>query len=248
MIKPGIVSVTFRKKTPREVVEIVKKAGLYAIEWGSDVHVPQGDLELAREIRKMTEDAGIEIPSYGSYYSVANDLDFAPFVATAKELGAGNIRIWSGNKSASILTADEKKILCGRIINACDMAAKEGMTISLEYHNDSLTDTCDGTISLLNELDIPNLYTYWQQPLDVKAEDQLPQLKKLYKTGKIKNLHVYEYDTSDGKRVQLPLSLDLWREYFGVVNDNDVHYAFIEFVSGYPDEDFIKDAKTLLSI
>lgn len=34
MIKTGIVSVTFRKKTADEIIEITKKADLAAIEWG----------------------------------------------------------------------------------------------------------------------------------------------------------------------------------------------------------------------
>ena len=41
----GLVSVTFRDKTPAEIVSEVKKAGLDAIEWGGDVHVPHGDVK-----------------------------------------------------------------------------------------------------------------------------------------------------------------------------------------------------------
>ena len=36
----GLVSVSFRKNTPKEILEAVKEAGLSCIEWGSDAHAP----------------------------------------------------------------------------------------------------------------------------------------------------------------------------------------------------------------
>ena len=65
-IKTGLVSITFRKKSPEEVVALVCDAGLDAIEWGGDIHAPHGDLAKAREIREMCDSRGIAIPSYGS--------------------------------------------------------------------------------------------------------------------------------------------------------------------------------------
>ena len=38
--KLGLVSVSFRGHTPREILEEMKKVGLSCIEWGSDVHAP----------------------------------------------------------------------------------------------------------------------------------------------------------------------------------------------------------------
>jgi 3-dehydroshikimate dehydratase len=51
MIKTGLVSVSFRKFSPEKIIEMVKNAGLCAIEWGGDVHVPHGDVELARKVK-----------------------------------------------------------------------------------------------------------------------------------------------------------------------------------------------------
>ncbi len=68
MICPGLVSVSFRSLNCKEITELVKNAGLSSIEWGGDIHVPQGDLKKAREVRKMTQDAGLMTAAYGSYY------------------------------------------------------------------------------------------------------------------------------------------------------------------------------------
>ena len=39
----GLVSISFRKHTPEEIIQAVKAAGLSCIEWGSDVHAPPHD-------------------------------------------------------------------------------------------------------------------------------------------------------------------------------------------------------------
>ena len=68
MIYSGLVSVTFRALSPAEIVELVARAGLEGIEWGGDVHAPHGDVARARDVYRRTVDAGLAIPSYGSYY------------------------------------------------------------------------------------------------------------------------------------------------------------------------------------
>ena len=59
MLNTGLVSVTFRDKTPEEIISAVKQCGLEGIEWGGDVHVLPGDVSRAREIRHLTEQAGL---------------------------------------------------------------------------------------------------------------------------------------------------------------------------------------------
>ena len=53
MNRAGLVSITFRNKTPREIVALMKRAGLSQVEWGGDVHVKPG-AESAAEVRRMT--------------------------------------------------------------------------------------------------------------------------------------------------------------------------------------------------
>ncbi|MCU0793379.1 MAG: sugar phosphate isomerase/epimerase [Opitutaceae bacterium] len=105
MIHPGLVSITFRKLSPVEIVGLVRKAGLRGIEWGGDVHAPHGDIGRAREVRALTEDAGLKVAAYGSYYragwSEANGLSFKHVLDSAVELGAPTIRVWPGNKGSA---------------------------------------------------------------------------------------------------------------------------------------------------
>ena len=67
MFYTGLTSITFRKLSIDEIIALTASAGLDGIEWGSDVHVPQGDTELAESVKAKTEAAGLKVCSYGSY-------------------------------------------------------------------------------------------------------------------------------------------------------------------------------------
>ena len=94
-MKSGLVSVSFRQKTPLEICALCRKANLSAVEWGGDVHCPpEAD---AAAIRAMTLDYGLEVSSYGSYYRVGQSLDaFKANLETAVKLGAPVMRVWGG--------------------------------------------------------------------------------------------------------------------------------------------------------
>ena len=66
-VRTGLVSVTFRQLPADEVPEMAAKAGLAAIEWGGDVHVPLGNLVAAQRVKALSEVHGLEIAAYGSY-------------------------------------------------------------------------------------------------------------------------------------------------------------------------------------
>lgn len=251
MIIPGVASVTFRKKSPREVVEITKKAGLSAIEWGSDVHVPQGEIALAREVRDMTLSAGLAAPSYGSYYQMGSNGDFEPFVESALALGASNIRVWAGTQASATISPDAREAIISDARRISELAARAGITLSTEYHNDSMTDSADAAIAFLHAVDHPNFYTYWQQPLELAPDRQLPELRKIIATGRLTNVHVFQYHVDANGRVQQNIEdgRALWQSFFQALRETGVsRYAFLEFVRNGEDEAFFADAKTLLSL
>ena len=47
-MKTSVASVTFRRKSVCEVAELARRAGLDAVEWGGDIHVPPGHAQAAR--------------------------------------------------------------------------------------------------------------------------------------------------------------------------------------------------------
>ena len=59
---------TLRQLPVEEVVAVAASAGLAAIEWGADVHVPPGDEAAAERGPVGRASAGVAVASYGSYY------------------------------------------------------------------------------------------------------------------------------------------------------------------------------------
>ena len=56
MNRAGLVSITFRNKTPREIVALMKRAGLSQVEWGGDVHVKPGAESAGLILRNRRND------------------------------------------------------------------------------------------------------------------------------------------------------------------------------------------------
>ncbi len=95
---PGLCSVTVRQLGVEEVARLAAEAGLRAIEWGGDVHVPPGDAGAATRARMATDVAGLVSASYGSYLLADGDSSAAAITRvldTAVELGAPHVRIWT---------------------------------------------------------------------------------------------------------------------------------------------------------
>ena len=96
----GLVSVTYRKLSPADVITRAAEGGLSCIEGGSDIHVPQTDPVYARRVGDMTREAGLTVSSYGSYYRLGAGQDFAPYLEAARALQTPVIRIWAGTRGS----------------------------------------------------------------------------------------------------------------------------------------------------
>ena len=153
MLKSGLLSITFRKLTAEAIIELVAQAGLACIEWGGDVHAPHGDAARAAQLKQWCDDAGIELPSYGSYYraavSAAQGLSFEAAADTAAALGARTIRVWAGDRNAEDADAAQRAAVVDDLARCIDLAAARGLTVSTEYHSGTLTNRFDAAMALL---------------------------------------------------------------------------------------------------
>ena len=107
--KSGLVSISFRNHTVKEIIENVKAAGLEAIEWGGDVHVPHGDAAAAKHARELCEENEIAIPEYGSYYIIGQSEEslFDKVLLSASILKTPAIRVWAGQGISSDTISNE---------------------------------------------------------------------------------------------------------------------------------------------
>lgn len=248
MLRGGLVSITFRHLTPREIVNLVKKSGLEGIEWGGDVHVPHGNLSVARQVATMTKEEGLAIAAYGSYYRVGcqeqdNVPNFEAVLETALELQAPLIRVWAGNKGSD--EADESfwdKVIEDSI-RIGDMAQKENILIAYEYHGDTLTDTLESALKLMKLVNHKNIRSYWQPLSHHGLEDRLIGLKQILPW--LENIHVYHW-ASYTDRFSLDEGSEEWFKYMDIIKGlPGERYALIEFVKDDREEAFLQDAETL---
>lgn len=161
-MKSSLTSVTFRQKTPEQVVYLAKQAQLDAIEWGGDIHVPAGDKAAAEHALRLCRDNGIEISAYGSYFYAGVHGNFREVLETAQRLQCPVIRVWAGRTGSLEITAQQRRIYTDALREAVDMARQVGCTVATEYHSHTLTDTLASAKELLG--DVPGLKTFWQPP------------------------------------------------------------------------------------
>src|SRR4051794_37920086 len=205
----GLCSVTLRACSIEEVVSVAAGARLECIEWGADVHVPPGDLAAARRAREATVAAGLRVASYGSYWRCAGD--FAPVLASARELGAPRVRIWAGSSDSSLPD-----------VAAAARAAARSIDVAFEFHGGTLTEDVDTALALVEASAVP---CYWQPPQDMPDEAALDGLRRL---PDVPAVHVFSW-WPGSTRLRLLEREALWRAVFEVFTRGD---ALLEFVPG----------------
>ncbi len=246
-VRTGLVSVTFRQLPADEVAEVAAKAGLAAIEWGGDVHVPLGNLVAAQRVKALSEVHGLEIAAYGSYLR-AGSVDreeMRSAVATAEALGAPRIRVWAGNVGTAEAGVGDRMAVTRGLAELADVAATAGIEVALEFHRNTLTDEVDSTITLLLDVGAPNLKTYWQPPVDLDDAQCLEQLEALMPW--LSTVHVFSWWPSN-TRLPLAARASLWRPVLDrlAAEPREIN-ALLEFVADDSQDQFAKDAADLHS-
>ncbi|HEY3722939.1 MAG TPA: TIM barrel protein [Acidimicrobiia bacterium] len=251
-IVPGLCSVTMRRLGIEEVAKLAAEAGLRAIEWGGDVHVPPGDREATRRARTATAAAGLRTASYGSYLLADGDGSpdtTARVLDTAVALGAPNVRVWTPfgidpGSSRSSEVADTLRAVCAS-------AAERDLTVGLEFHGGTLTATAASTGALLDAAAAPNLTTYWQPPYWTAGRrpgDDASDITLL--APRLSHVHVYEWTGADDRR-PLDEGRGRWHEVIAALRDAAgparpaPRVAFLEFVTDDDPRALLRDARTL---
>lgn len=248
MIHTGLVSVTFRKLPPEEIVALAVEAGVQAIEWGGDVHVPHGDTQQATTVRRLTQKAGLESPSYGSYYRVGFDNPgaFRNVLETALALGAGIIRVWAGRVGSQDADADDWRRVIDDSIRIADLAQEAGLTVAYEYHARTLTDTLAAAQQLLAEVNHPAILSHWQPRDHLSSAENLAELRALLPWVRVVHVQSVARVGEGLERRPLAETATAWRDYLSVLGAQpSPYYALIEFVRDDRPEQFLADAATL---
>ena len=240
----GLCSVSFRENSPEEIVKAAKCAGLSAIEWGSDIHCPPGDEARIREIQRLQSESGIGCSSYGTYFRIGeSDLAELPgYIETARALGTRMLRLWCGRAPGSSMTEIEKERLFSECEKAAEIAESYGVTISLERHKKTFTESDDDAVRLMKRVGSEAFRMYYQPFQWRSGEENLKGAGALapYTT----NIHVFNWKGSE----KLPLSgaIDEWKRYIGCFSGERA--LLLEFMPDGRIESLGKEADALRRI
>ncbi|MFK3937774.1 sugar phosphate isomerase/epimerase family protein [Alkalihalobacillus sp. NPDC078783] len=250
MIKTGMCSVTFREESVDQIIKWTKEAGLDGIEWGADVHVIPGDLEWALDVAINTQNAELEVLSYGSYYragATQQDYSFTSILQTARKLGAPSIRIWAGEAGSAEVTQAERKQVMVDIQAVATLASEVGIEVHLEYHGGTLTDTSESAKKLMKEINHSNVSLYWQPAVGLSVEKRLATIQDVKPF--IRHVHVFHWLKYD--RLALDEGTDAWELYLNqlLLEDQQIDQHFLlEFVKDEDPLQFKKDAQILIDL
>lgn len=252
MIKPGLVSITFRSLSVREIVELAARGGVKAIEWGGDVHCPHGRTAIAAEAGEVTRQAGLSVSAYGSYYRLGHQgdekvPDFQAVLDSARALGAPRIRVWAGRRSPSEADPDYRRLVAEDARRVAGLAAESGIEVVTEYHGNTLTETMESYGDFAVRAAHGNLFTYWQPPRSGDPSYCTDSLRQVLPV--LRGLHVFHWTLDRGKRQRRPLAEGAgeWLPWLATVYRAGLPVdALIEFVRDDRPGQFVEDARTLI--
>lgn len=248
MLLSGMTSVTFRKHTIEKVVALARKAGLAGIEWGGDIHVPPMNKEAIATAKNCTEDAGLKIFSYGSYYSPFKSDDYLgeaeKTLETAKLLGCARVRVWAGEKWRHEATQKEFEEFVLRMQKVGVLAEKYQTTVCFEHHQNTFCDSGKDALEALHSIDHERVRTYWQ-PIQPTKEENLACIALLKQF--VDTVHVYHWKGWD--RFMLTEGKAHWEKYLKAFSSEDREIpCLLEFYKDDKEENFFADAECLLSL
>ena len=245
MYQTGLVSISFRKLTPKQVIDAVAAAGLKYIEWGSDVHAPCNDIARLEEIARMQKESGISCSSYGTYYHIGKEKteEIYDYIKAAKILGTNILRLWCGSgKPCAEFTQEEREAIYAQGRELAKIAEQENVILCMERHGWTLTEEAESALQVMQAVDSPAFRMYWQPNQYKTVEDNIASAKLL--APYVYNIHVFNWEGD----VWYPLrgGLETWRKYLSCIPGD--HILLLEFMPDNRVESLPEEASALFEM
>ena len=242
--KLGLVSVSFRQHTPKEILEAVAGAGLSCIEWGSDVHAPYDNGEHLAEIAALQAEYGIACSSYGTYFRLGETPleTLEGYIQAAKILGTDVLRLWCGRKSGSDMEMQEREALLEVCRQAAAIAEAYGVYLCMECHKKTFTEDPEDAVWLMESVGSPHFRMYWQPFQWQGAEENIENAKKIAPYAK----HIHVFHWKGEKKLPLADAVEEWRDY--LQGFSTPRTLLLEFMPNGTVEELAREADALKTI
>lgn len=240
----GLVSISFRQHSPKEILDAVKAAGLSCVEWGSDVHAPFHDIEQLRKIAEMQKEYGIFCSSYGTYFRLGETPidELSDHITAAKILGTDILRLWCGRKSGNDMTSEERNTLLDVCCSAARIAEASGVTLCLECHKKTFTENPDDAVRLMQSVNSPSFRMYWQPFQWQTSEQNNENAKKIAPFAE----HIHVFNWRGSEKLPLTDAVGDWKEYIKAFSTPRT--LLLEFMPNGTIEELVQEAESLRTI
>lgn len=207
----GLVSISFRKHTPEEILNAVKEAGLSCVEWGSDIHAPCTDIKRLHEIAALQKEYGITCSSYGTYFRLGETpiAELDAYIRAAKILGTNILRLWCGNKSGKDMSDQERMDLLSACQSAAAVAQFHNVKLCMECHMRTFTEDPNDAVWLMKAVDSSCFRMYWQPFQWQDTRTNLENAKKI--SPYAEHIHVFQW--KGDQKLPLADGIQEWRDY-----------------------------------
>jgi sugar phosphate isomerase/epimerase len=195
-MKVGLCTIAYQDRSLEEALERAAAAQFYGVElWGKPPHLPIGAGEAeGRALGEAIRAHGLEAAVFGSYLRGIEEPFAAAsegLLAVARGLRAPLVRVWAADRGSARADAALYALLARNLSALCARGAEIGLRFVLERHDNTLTDTIDSTLRLLEMAPAPNLGVNYQIAGDEDTGAALEGIRRL--RGKIWNVHAQNH-------------------------------------------------------
>lgn len=215
MHQAGLVSVSFRALSFEQVIAAAADAELSYIEWGSDVHAPCTDSSRLRAIAAAQDAAGIRCSSYGTYFRLGSNpvTELTAYFDAARQLGTDTLRLWCGTRGSAAYSPAQLQQLYDDCRAAAAIAENAGITLCMECHNGTLTDTASAALALMRAVDSPAFRMYYQPNQLRTVQENIDYARCL--APYTRHVHVFHWRGQD--KFPLREGLSDWNRYLAAL-------------------------------
>ena len=244
MFETGLVSISFRQLSPRELAALCAENQLHWIEWGSDVHAPCTDKERLSEIISLQKEYGLGCSSYGTYFKlgVHDTQELFGYMQAAKALGTNILRLWCGGKNFEDMTAEERTFVISESKKAAAIAEQAQVVLCMECHNNTFTNRKEAAYMLMQAVDSKHFRMYWQ-PNQYRTEEENLKYAALLAPF-TEHLHVFNWEGAE--KHPLGAAVAQWQKYLACFPGD--RCCLLEFMPDDRLESLAEEARALKEI
>jgi len=185
-MKVGLCTIAFRERLLTDALDIARDVGADGVElWGREPHISPLELDRPRAeaVARMVAARGLEVVALGSYHRLSvspraeGNVPLTVTLQTARALGAPLVRMWAGDRGSQGATAEDWQQVIAASRLASLQAETLGLTVVVEMHEGTLTDTGATARRLVEEVACDNFGLVYQPAFGYEAEDPLQRIE-----------------------------------------------------------------------